>query len=120
MCQIDLDPCEVWSEVARMARKPHDCDGCDATIAKGEAYLSHFSVFEGNRQAQACCFQCWLAREDFAQVHGATPTPGALAEMLSECIAPGDPDSARWKFWLDAMLARNRRPLAARGTKEGA
>ncbi len=53
MCSIDLDPCEVWREEERKARKEHRCACCNRVIKPGTKYLSHFSVFEGSPTTEA-------------------------------------------------------------------
>lgn len=102
MCFVDLDPCEVWQETNRKARKEHKCSCCCRTIKVGEQYLVHFSVFEGNSLSDKCCDQCEGDRAEFALVHdGVLCTPHALPDMVRSCIGEGGDDTA----W-EAMLAR--------------
>lgn len=110
MCSFgELDPCSVWRETPHIARKEHHCGGCGGRIRPGEAYLSHFSIFEGDATSQACCFPCWVAREDFSREHdGNYFVPGMLAEVLGECVAEGDEGSQRWQNHLDALRERRR------------
>ena len=102
MCFIDLDPCEVWVERDRKARKEHVCHGCKRTIRVGETYLSHFDVFEGQPTSQKCCRECAADREEFAKEHdGMMGTPSRLLADLHDCLGEGDNDAA-WQ----AMIAR--------------
>jgi hypothetical protein len=123
MCSIDLEPCDLWRETPRIARKPHHCSACGAAINPGDAYLDHFSLFEGETSSEAACYACWLAREEFADAHGQKFTPSALEGMLSECYSDLPKDRAfaqerryavRWAKSLRALKTRSRRALAAR------
>lgn len=91
MCSIDLEPCDLWRETPRIARKPHRCSACGAAIHPGTAYLDHFSLFEGVSSSESACFTCWLAREEFADAHGQRFPPSALADLLADCL-----DGFRW------------------------
>lgn len=117
MCAIDLDPCDVWLEKPRLARKAHLCDGCGTTIKPRSPYLVHFDVFEGAPNSEKCCYRCWLAREEFAEAHGQSFTPSSIEPMLDECISgadPGDPETKRWRRLQRSVLGRARRARAAR------
>jgi len=115
MCSIDLEPCDLWVETERRARKPHRCSCCGGVIAAGARYTVHFSKFEGAMTSQKMCAPCREAREEFAEAHfGAgfagdayIPQPGYLPQALAECIADGDEESERqWKPMLTAIRAR--------------
>jgi hypothetical protein len=108
MCFIDLDPCEVWDERERKARKEHKCGACGKTIRVGETYLTHFSVFEGNANSEKMCFPCRDDRKQFADAHdGTLMTPSFLRQMVAECISEGDEESERqWKPLLDRIDSR--------------
>lgn len=108
MCSIDLDPCDVWSETWRRARKDHACSCCGGAIASGERYVAHFSKFEEYIDTAKLCSPCHEAREEFANAHDAgSPQPGYFRELLTSCISDGDEESdAKWKPMLDAMDAR--------------
>lgn len=106
MCYIDLEPAEVWSETERKARKPHKCSCCHGTIAAGQNYWTHFSVLDGDNTTEKICAACYTDREVFAYVHdGTLCTPGALPEMLQECIAEGDKDGSQWAEMLKRIRA---------------
>lgn len=98
MCMIsDREPCEVWNEYERKARKPHVCDSCWATIAPGTFYLVHFNVFEGRANAEKMCLACRDDRAAFAKEHeGMLMEPSQFRNDLYECIGEGD-DDERWK-----------------------
>lgn len=109
MCEIDAgDSYEVWSETKRRARKEHKCDGCHGRIAPGEAYVVHFSVFEGDPSSAKMCEPCDVTRMAFAEAHqGRIPHPDSLWDTLQECIFEGDDESeTRWQPMLDQMMAR--------------
>ncbi len=104
MCFVDLEPCEVWRETERKARKPHRCSCCRGTIPAGDEYLVHFSVFQGDATSEKMCLPCRDDRKAFADAHeGTLCTPSFLREMVAECVSEDeDGDGAKWA----AMLAR--------------
>jgi hypothetical protein len=114
MCYIDLDPCTVWRESERKARKAHRCSCCCRTIEVGEKYIVHFSIFEGDKLSNKCCYECNGDRMTFATAHeGNLPTPDFFPQMLAECISEGDDDeddpAARWQPMLDRIEASRKR-----------
>lgn len=114
MCSLDLDPCAVWSETPRRARRAHECTACGVAIQPGEAYLSHFSVFEGCPSTEKMCFACWLARGQFAEAHGQSFPPSALLEQLHDCIGANDDEEDEWRPIYANVLARFRVSAAHR------
>lgn len=107
MCSLDYDLCPVWRETPRLARKPHSCGSCHATIHPGDAYLDHASVYDGNWHSSKLCFFCWGVREVFAEAHRVFPTPVGLPFDLRNCISEGDEESdAKWAPMLAGILAR--------------
>jgi hypothetical protein len=113
MCAIDLEPCEVWREEERKARKAHRCDSCGGQIAPGSRYLSHFSVFEGEPTTRAMCLPCLADRKEFGDAHGTLPIPSFFPQMLSDCIAEGDEESeTKWQPMLERVQARGREAMA--------
>ena len=117
MCDIDLEPCDVWSEVERTARKAHRCSACGGPIRSGERYTVHFSKYEGEVCSAKMCVACGAARQEFAEAHGSDYgsaslcQPPALVGFLRDCIADGDDESeTRWKPMLTAILARRPKP----------
>lgn len=112
MCYIELEPCQVWSEHERKARKAHTCSCCRGPIAPGERYLVHFSVLDGDTTSEKCCLACNAARLEFGNAHDSIPTPQYFPVLLADCIAEGDEESeTRWKPMLQAIEAR--RPARA-------
>ncbi len=107
MCMIDNgNVCEFWSEAEVTARKPHVCCCCSRTIAKGEKYVRHFSVFEGDCERQKVCGQCFQDRETFAAAHGGYKVqPSFLRSSLQECIGEDD-ESDQWRPMLARIDAR--------------
>jgi hypothetical protein len=108
VCYIELEPCEVWDETKRRARKAHRCSCCKGPIAPGEIYLVHFSVMDGEVTSEKCCARCEEARGEFRDAHESmTPTPGYFPFLLADCIAEGDEESeTKWRPMLVAILAR--------------
>ena len=122
MCDLyDLEPCTVWRETPRTARKQHRCDGCGAFIRPGEVYLAHFNVFEGEASNEKACFACWWALEDFGNHHGQRMAPANLSWMLSDCYGGEGrgywtDEDRLWRRYHAALLKRTRaarRPAGA-------
>lgn len=116
MCFVDLEPCEVWEERHRKARKVHRCSCCGRAISPGERYLVHFSVFQGDPTSEKCCAACEADRQKFADAHGGTLcTPGWLPNMLRSCIGE-DPDSEEtWAPMLKSIRSRARGEASPEG-----
>lgn len=106
MCDIDLEPCEAWSETSRRARKLHECDCCGGDIHPGETYVAHFSKFEGEVFFEKQCAACEATVIVFAKEHGQRSRPGYNHELIVSCIGDGDDDSARWQSHVDEMRLR--------------
>ncbi len=115
MCELyygDYVSFQVWSETPRRARKQHQCDGCEGTIAKGEPYLSNFTIFEGTPTREKMCATCWLAREEFSETHGGwLVAPSNLFAMLEHCIDTEDDEgeeetAEHWRQVLETLRAR--------------
>lgn len=107
MCMIDVDESpELWSESEVKARKNHRCDTCLTQIAKGDKYLKHFSIFQGDQSDAKMCWQCYQDRKDFAAAHGGVLAhPDGFIEMLNDCIYEGDDDSDKnWRPMRDRIL----------------
>ena len=90
MCSIDtggFDPCKVWRETRRRARKAHTCGSCGTQINPGDTYVRHFSVFDGYAYDCAVCVPCDDARREFRDAHGTVLGPDDTMEMFEECIS---------------------------------
>ena len=110
MCYIDLEPCEVWEERERKARKEHRCSCCHGAILAGQVYLVHFSVFEGTATSGKMCTACRDDRATFAADHdGTLCTPSYFPQMLRECIGEffDEADAAHWKAMLGRINGRS-------------
>jgi hypothetical protein len=106
MCFVDLDPCEVWRETERKARKSHRCSCCSSVIAAGDVYLVHFNVFEGAATNEKMCFPCRDDRKEFADGHeGTLCSPGWLMTMVSDCSSDY-PEDAQWRAMLERIRGR--------------
>ncbi len=115
MCSLELDPCTVWRNTPRTARKAHTCDCCNTAIAPGSPYIDHFNVFDGNATTQALCSLCWFVWRQFCDAHDQEITPGALFEMLRDCVGENDDAEDEWRPLLASVLRRYRRtPARAR------
>ena len=99
MCVIEFEPCEVWTETPRKARKMHRCSCCFATIPLGEAYRAIFAVDEEGKLYEKSCGLCGAARDEFAEAHdGQSPNPSCFQSVLADCISDGDEESeTRWR-----------------------
>ena len=107
MCSFDLEPCDVWTETARTARKEHCCSVCGGRIAPGERYTTHFSKSDGGVSSERICGACYTARAEFASAHGEmVPNPSAFEDVLRECIAEDEESEQRWKPMLAAIEGR--------------
>jgi hypothetical protein len=54
----DCEPCEVWRETKRRARKEHKCSACKETIERTHFYIEHFSLFDGDIDTLKRCIRC--------------------------------------------------------------
>ena len=107
MCMIDLEPCELWVENERKARKHHKCDSCQGAILVGERYICHFNKFDGNITYAKMCLACRDDRKLFADAHdGTLMDPGHFSEMVQECIGEDKDSEAMWKPMLERIEAR--------------
>lgn len=100
MCVIELEPCEVWTVTKiKRARLPHECGCCGRTIEPGQGYTGVFSIFEGDRNYEKSCAQCWAAQEAFADAHAGTiGQPSGFTDLLDECMLDGDEETeTRWR-----------------------
>lgn len=91
----------------------HECDGCYATIKRGDPYLAHSNLFEHTWSREKLCFACWLTREQFAEAHGQSFAPHMLRDQLQQCIDENDKRGDPWRPLLAALLRRRR--LTRRG-----
>lgn len=109
MCYLDLEPCEVFDERERRARKEHKCDCCHGLILKGQKYHSHFSIFENEITSEKICEKCYADREKFAKEHdNMRTTPGYTYEAITECYHESDGwrEKVKWKRILKRMDRR--------------
>lgn len=107
MCDISLEPCDVWTETERTARKEHVCSSCRGRILPKARYWTHFSKYDGEVSFQRICGPCYAARDEFANAHESTPVPAYFPTLLRECIDDHDEESKRrWGPMLAALVAR--------------
>lgn len=106
MCDIDLEPCTVWVQHERTARKPHACESCSGVIAPGSRYFVFFSVFDGHASSEKMCTPCRAAMTTFGDADGHMECmPSYFPELLASCVSEGD-DADAWRPMLDALRAR--------------
>lgn len=111
MCDIDLEPCDLWSEKQVKARKPHTCSCCGGAIKPGELYTKHFSKFEGDTTSEKACSACQAMRDEFLEIHKTVGNPGYMEDALRDCIEMeeyegNDAMAKKWRGELDAMSVR--------------
>ncbi len=106
MCSLDLEPCTVWRNTPRRARKHHVCVCCGVAISRGETYLDHFHVFDGYATSESLCGACWFVWKEFGDAHDQQPTPGGLYEVLQDCIGENDDDEDQWRRLFAAVKRR--------------
>jgi hypothetical protein len=128
MCVVDLEQCSAFVDnPVKKARKEHVCDCCHRTIAIGEPYIKHFSVFDGDVTAEKCCTQCHADRVEFSLPRGhAMCPPSGFEPMLLSCVDDMDLDDedtddiqlapsvirAQDRRWRSMLLSlRARKPL---------
>lgn len=107
MCEIDMEPCDVWVPSIHRARKEHRCDCCGTAIRPGQRYHRLFTIFEGDAATSKHCRRCNSALLAFGKAHdGMTPTPVGFDDILDECIAERDEG---YQIWMRVRAAIRRR-----------
>lgn len=112
MCSTDFDyePCELWQEITRRARKGHECDSCGGVIRSGDHYLHHFHLLDGDPGNEKMCAGCWFIRHSFVEAHGSQSfLPSMLIGELQSCITDSDEEDEQWRPALATVLQRYRR-----------
>lgn len=91
MCTVCSDAyAEFSTSTWRKARKPHRCDECYGTIAKGDRYERTFGKFEGDWFVNALCAKCsrmWSVHFTATRAikEDCSPPLGELREAIGEC-----------------------------------
>jgi len=57
-CSCDFEPSTVWREEERKAAKVHRCSDCGGVIAKGERYMNHAGLYDGQWSGAKRCADC--------------------------------------------------------------
>jgi hypothetical protein len=60
MCFYDTEPCEVYNQTRRKARKEHVCDECRDPIRRGNHYDEITGIFDGSPFRYRICLVCRL------------------------------------------------------------
>jgi hypothetical protein len=87
VCDIDLEPCEVWKETKiGKARKAHKCDCCHGPIRVGEPYTKLFTVYEGDASSEKSCSACDDDVATFQDDHTVRGVPSYMPELYQQCV----------------------------------
>lgn len=114
MCDIDYDDgehCAMWEErKVGKAKKDHKCSCCGGAIAKGDSYVTHFSIFGNEPWHEKKCLPCDQIVQDFKKEHdGQSGIPSYIPELLHHCIDEEGADSEAGKKWQAALDEMTRR-----------
>jgi hypothetical protein len=84
-CSVDVDePCRVWVEIRRKARKEHKCVECREAIRAGQHYVEETGIdAERSPFRYRTCAPCYAIRERYC--------PGGfiwgdLADTIWDCL----------------------------------
>ncbi len=113
MCVLECDPCELFTESHRTARKHHLCDSCNRVIKPGQKYLTTFVVFEGTATSSKGCPGCEEIIDRFGKAHkGYRFAPMDIIHWLEQCLAEDEeydePEDVQWRQdydWIRLGLA---------------
>lgn len=112
MCEIDFDGyCDVWRETERTARKEHKCSSCGLLIIRGDKYIEHFDIYDGETNRSKCCMACDADRKEFGKAHDVgTLEPRSFPHYLEECIYDDghDEEGRRWLPMLNRLRKRQK------------
>jgi hypothetical protein len=87
MCDIDLEPCEVWKESkVKAARKAHTCSCCHGPINVGEPYTKLFVVYEGEAESEKSCKACDDDVATFMADHTMRGVPSLMPDLYQQCV----------------------------------
>lgn len=90
----DWEPCELWIEKERKARKTHKCDCCQGVIEPKTQYFTHFSVFQGDATSAKMCKFCFDDRSRYSDAYDQDLfCPTQMELELKECISQDDDPS---------------------------
>lgn len=113
MCDIELEPCEIFQETQVKARKQHVCSCCGGLIKPGETYVKHFSLMDGDVTSEKSCAACVALAAEFKKVHGTYSNPSFMPELLQDCIESEEYEGntamvEKWTKEIEAMDQRKR------------
>ncbi len=108
------EPCEVYNETERKARKHHTCESCSGPIVPGERYRYVSGVFDHSGFSFKQCGDCMAAHDEFAERHDEAPAVVDLFDALDHCVQEDGPSSWAVPFFerMKARLAAARRPVS--------
>jgi hypothetical protein len=64
---IDNYASEMYARDVKRARKPYACEECGATIQRGEKYIRHFQIWEGDPGWWRTCRSCDVWGDAFSE-----------------------------------------------------
>jgi hypothetical protein len=76
----DYEPCDVWRDTKRRARKEHKCSACKETIQRTHFYIEHFSIFEGEFDTFKRCMRCEAIYQHLLNVSHSDSPPMPLLD----------------------------------------
>lgn len=110
MCEWDSgddEPCEVYNQTERKARKEHTCDSCHGQICVGETYRYTSGIYDHDPFSFKQCPPCTIAHDLFNEKHDGIGVTD-LYEGLDFCVRRDGPTS-----WAAPLLATMKERLAA-------
>jgi hypothetical protein len=81
MCAVDVVEPDYYDERTRRAARPHACDECTRTIAKGERHLVINGCWDGRPQRFRICDFCVALRELYSY-------RGTWSSRYEDCQVP--------------------------------
>lgn len=116
MCMFEVDDvASVFVSSFPKAAKDHVCSVCETVIPRGEVYLRHKMLFDGEWSGSSTCKDCAAVWTYFLDVHSSAYGPSDLGDMVEECIQGVLNEETR--IWRVARLGIDRRIRLARAAR---
>ena len=87
------EPCSVWADRWKTARKEHVCHACRIKIEPGHRYHVTFSVHDGNPDTTKRCARCQAIFEHLSE---RLRKDGDGMEYCNETLSCGHEYTERW------------------------